>query len=346
VRTKWSPFIVILITVLVFTTVSYSLADTGDNGISSGAVSNDEGASPAAVEEEPSDATSQPVEPDETTDGATQIDSEESPASTSQGGISPQATTEHFINIPQFDGAYPISGDVASASTTDSTRATFLGGKILGHEQGVATVTLNMANGNVGIYHISVYYKYPQPKTTIIFASGDGEKLMKWGKVGNNDYVSPERALVEGERVTLLWRAHDQDDTGNHVYQYVETSGGEKGYIDDAWNSDRPMGGYFGGTFGFGYYNDVAVGGSAYISSESGGVLKEDSKSWSSSDATVLKITMQNDGDGHDNQGFIEGEKEGYALATTTLEYDSKDVHIRIKRSAMLTREMILTGRI
>ncbi|MDR3224700.1 MAG: Ig-like domain-containing protein [Clostridiales Family XIII bacterium] len=365
-RRSWPIAAFVLIFTLVFTTVTYSFADLGSNtnvsSISPGAVSNEESASPPGIEEETEDATPQPAEPGEATDGAidaagtgSAIDAESTDSAiddgstdsaiepgdlagadaregldnftdkTSKGGITLQATTEYFISIPQLDGTYSISGTVASASTTDSTRATFSGGRIVGHTQGVATVTLNMENGDVRNYHVSVYYKYPQPKTSVVFASGDGKKLTRWGKVGNSDDVSPERELVAGELITILWRAHDQNDTGNHVYQYVRTGDGKEGYVDDAWHSDRPMGGYFAGTFGGGYYNDVAVGENSYISSESGDVIKEDSKSWSSSDTSVLTVTMKADGSGHANQGFIEGKKEGSAIATTVLEYDSKN---------------------
>ncbi|MDR0596468.1 MAG: Ig-like domain-containing protein [Clostridiales Family XIII bacterium] len=237
--------------------------------------------------------------------------------------VSPQAQTEHFVNLPQIEGEHQISGGVTSWDTTDSTIATFGGGKILGHDQGVATVTLHMAGGNVEVYRVSVYFKYPQPKSSIIYPSGGGERMLMWGKVGNSDYTSPARVLVAGERITLLWRAHDQDDTGRRVYQYARTSDGKEGYVDDAWSSDRPMGGYFGGVFGFGYYNDVAVGGSTYIGSTSGGVRREDSTSWSSSDTSVMGISEGRD-QGYDGQGHISGIREGYAIATTVFEYDNK----------------------
>jgi hypothetical protein len=128
---------------LVFTTISYSTADSGsnigDSSVSPGAVSNDGITSPDVIDGEPISSTPDAVDVESGESSDDSIITNPPDVNTSEdkddGFIIPLATSEHFINIPQFDGAYPISGEVGSASTTDSTRATFSDGKILGHMQ-------------------------------------------------------------------------------------------------------------------------------------------------------------------------------------------------------------------
>jgi uncharacterized protein YjdB len=232
------------------------------------------------------------------------------------------ATSENFINIESVTGEFAVSGAVSSSSSSDTGIATYSGGKIYGHSQGVCNVTLNMGSGDTVVYHVSVFVSYPQPKTTVVFASGDGIRLSKWGKNDNTDYVTG-RALKEGEVVTIKWRAMDQNaDVGTDgVMQYVSTSDGISGYLNTRYNSDRPM--------LPAYNNDIPVGSSMFISTGSSTTMREDMKSWTSNDTSVATISRQTNPDnGLKNQGKVNAIKEGVTLITTTMEYTTSKLDI------------------
>jgi hypothetical protein len=75
-------------------------------------------------------------------------------------------------------------------------------------------VEIAFAGGDTALYHVSVYRKYPQPKTAVILAAGDGTHLSKWARNGNTDDVAGPVTVSQGDVVTLLWRAGDQDNPG------------------------------------------------------------------------------------------------------------------------------------
>jgi hypothetical protein len=193
--------VAIVIATLLLTGVSYSAADTGF-------IKSEDAAGSAA------DAAA-----------ATQ----DSGGGKSKGGISTQATSNHYISLEQYIGEYDITDSVSSSHTDASSVASYSDGRIIAKDEGVATVTLTMADSNIRVYHVSVYLKYPQPKTAIVYTSADGTVLTQWAESGNTDYVDGLHAVSDGGRITIHHRTTDQHDS--NIMQYVETSSGKKRYL-------------------------------------------------------------------------------------------------------------------
>jgi hypothetical protein len=127
--------------------------------------------------------------------------------------ITPKATTEHYLDLPQYAGSHTVTGTVTSSISTYPTVASFENGKILAHAQGIADVTLTMQNGDIDIYHISSYYQYPQPKLSVVTSNGDNKRLSKWAKFENTDYITDTVRISDGDLLTVLHRAADQTDS-------------------------------------------------------------------------------------------------------------------------------------
>jgi hypothetical protein len=218
---------VIVIAALALTSFYCVSADTGASGVTQAATAEDtgtqgavtgDGGAPAGAEE---DASGSGVgSPDDSgspgaVSGAEASEDPAAPATdsgigragagrgTAPAGIFPAVSTEYFIDIEQHIGEHAVAGTVTAATSSAVAQATFEGGRILGHAQGVADVEIAFAGGDTALYHVSVYRKYPQPKTAVILTAGDGTHLSKWARNGNTDAAAAEERRPTGSAVTI-----------------------------------------------------------------------------------------------------------------------------------------------
>ena len=230
--------------------------------------------------------------------------------------------TKEFLSLEMVVGSKTISEVEANAQATsaDKNVATFSDGKIYAHREGNTTVTIPKTNGGTKTIYVSSYYKYPQPKTSIVFDDWVGTKLCKWGKPGNTDYVSDKATLKKDGVLAILWRA--KSEGGSTVMQYVRTKDGYEGYVDDSTQSDMPF---------QAYYSDIKIGDSIYKYPILGGQIKDTAKRWKTSAPNIASVTNatnpSTDGTGGKNQGLVKGLREGTSTITADFERKSKDMN-------------------
>lgn len=156
------------------------------------------GATDAGIWEEPTDSgIDKPENKRKTTEPSINKKKE-------KDNISPQADSTEYISVEQITGSKAVTGVSPSASFTSSNSAiaTYENGKILGHAEGVTLVKIPADGGGFKKCYVSVYYKYPQPKSAIVSGS---QKLSHWAEWNNTDYNGD--TMSDGDVVSAKWRA-------------------------------------------------------------------------------------------------------------------------------------------
>jgi len=214
------------------------------------------------------------------------------------------AESEEFVVLEAICGTKIISdaGNNATGTSTDESVAKFENGQIQAYGSGTAIVTVTSDSGNK-TYKVSVMLPYPQPKTAKI--NKDGVILRKWGQYQTEDKTST--VLNDGDEITILGRVDDKgapnDGTSEIITQYIKTSSGEYGFVENQESNDRPLADYS---------IELAIGGAQITGTYNGKGEYHQNQTLESSNGN---ITISKNAD---NSSTVTGVSEGSALVTAT----------------------------
>lgn len=155
------------------------------------------------------------------------------------------ADTVRYINLENEIGEERVSevssGTIpvnSSSENYDPSVATFEDGKIKAHSSGICVIQLQKLKGGILTCYISVWYKYPQPKTSRV--DKDNVVLRRWGKCDETEGTP----VAKGESLVVLARVNDKTAKEGTVAQYVKY-GDRYGFISSKENNDRPVHQYY-----------------------------------------------------------------------------------------------------
>lgn len=194
-------------------------------------------------------------------------------------------------------GAVPVN---RSSDNYDPAVATFENGRIKAHSSGICVIQLQKSDGGIVTCYVSVWYKYPQPKTSRV--DKNNVVLRKWGKCDETEGAP----VAKGESLVVLARVNDKTASEGTVAQYVKY-GDRYGFISSKENNDRPV---------HQYYFTLKTGEKAKTGTydaddhyHKGGTWKKSGKS----------ISLVHGADGSaDGSNEIRGESEGTGTVTIT----------------------------